>query len=671
MRLFGWLRRPPAEALPQPTPEALSAYHALFGAGPREAAPAKPVAKPAPVAVVAAPEPAPPPPPPSPPVVEIRPSPEDARFRTPPRLSVTDLPVKHVLIIGSCMSGIIKAYFGNVFPGVKVDHILYNHAGTLPPETPLPLEDYEFQLIMLALRTAMPEQLYFRLAHDDVAGHEAAFVQARERLIQMLHGALEYREKRPLMTFVTNYALPQQNSMGRLLPRYDLRNPVYFVEQLNRVIADEIAGMPNVHLVDIDQVSANFGRKYLQDDVMSLGTHNSVLNNYEHELDQQRIEKIAPPTGVYESRVAEFVHAVGFEIKAMHRTLRQVDQVKLVIVDLDDTMWRGVVAEEGIDRPGLTEGWPIGVAEALIYLKRRGVLLAIVSKNDEARIRELWPRIYGSRLELSDFASVKINWNPKADNVELILKETNLLPRSVVFVDDNPVERENVASAFPGIRLLGSTPYEVRRILLWSAETQVAQITAESARRTEMVQAQVERETTRSRLSRAEFLETLDVRIRLYAITDQTDPRFARALELVNKSNQFNTTGRRWTQDECQAAFGRDTVFWAFEVDDRFTSYGVVGVAIATRSEITQFVMSCRVIGLEVEIAAVGALVEEMVEPVTARFTATDANFLCKDLFARCGFVEAEGGWAKPAGMALPRPAHIRALERHGMTMAG
>ena len=108
-------------------------------------------------------------------------------------------------------------------------------------------------------------------------------------------GALAYHEKRPLITFVANYTLPQQNPMGRLLRScYDLRNPVYFVEQLNRVIADEIADLLNVHLLDIDQISANYGRKYIQDDVIWLTTHQSVISDYDAKFDANRIEVAAP-----------------------------------------------------------------------------------------------------------------------------------------------------------------------------------------------------------------------------------------------------------------------------------------------------------------------------------------------------------------------------------------
>src|SRR5207237_6903915 len=192
----------------------------------------------------------------------------------------------------------------------------------------------------------------------------------------------------------------------------------------------------------------------------------------------------------YPLSTQDFVGYAWGELIAMYRTVRQSDQVKLVLVDLDDTMWRGVAAEEGGAWAMAREGWPLGFAEALMFLKRRGILLGIVSKNDEERVRGIWRRIYGDLVRLEDFAVRKINWQPKADNVEAILAEVNLLPKSVVFIDDNPVERAGIEAAFPEMRVLGPNPYLWRRILLWSPETQVATITAESAARTAMVQQQ-------------------------------------------------------------------------------------------------------------------------------------------------------------------------------------
>jgi FkbH-like protein len=602
----------------------------------------------------------------APTVVATAPYPDDAKFRTPLSLAVKELPVRNILVIGSCLSGPVPLYMDRAFPTSKRDHILFNNAATLPEEPPSPLESYDFQLVMPSLREVIPERLYFGLSYSDLAGHQQAFDVARERLLQMLHGMLAYRTRRQLTTFVTNYMTQQQNAVGRLMPRYDLRNPIYFVEQLNRVIADEIADMPDVYLVDLDQIAANFGRRYIQDDVTAPGNHHSYASNVDHPYDQGRLKVPPKLSEMLPLRVPEFIVAIGYEVRALYRTIRQADQVKLIILDLDDTLWRGVVAEEGIDRPLVTEGWPIGFVEALVYAKKRGILLAIVSKNDEQRIRELWPRLYGGRLDLGDFASVQINWRSKSENVVQVLEDTNLLSKNVLFVDDNPVERSNVAEAFPDIRVIGDNPYELRRLILWSPELQVAQITNESIRRTEMVRAQVEREATRKRMSREEFLTSLDVRIAMFAIADVLDARFARSLELVNKSNQFNTTGERWTLEQVQKAFDTGMVMWALEVEDRFTDYGNVGVAIVQQGSIAQFVMSCRVIGLDVEVAVISELVGRR-GISRADYRATEANALCRDLYERCGFTTDGDGWACTSDSVRSRPPHVRDLRVEGL----
>ena len=172
---------------------------------------------------------------------------------------------------------------------------------------------------------------------------------------------------------------------------------------------------------------------------------------------------------------------------------------------------------------------------------------------------------------------------------------------------------------------------------------QVATVTAESGRRTEMVQAQVERESTRKRMSREEFIASLAIQLDIFAIDDVLHPRFARALELINKSNQFNTTGKRWTLEETKAAFAAGTCFHAFEVTDKFTAYGLVGVVIVSTDTIVQFVMSCRIIGLDVETRVLDHVVAEAqshgVTTVTAIYTPSEKNNLCADLFERAGFM--------------------------------
>jgi FkbH-like protein len=296
---------------------------------------------------------------------------------------------------------------------------------------------------------------------------------------------------------------------------------------------------------------------------------------------------------------------------------------------------------------------------------RRGILLAILSRNDERLVASIWERLYGGRLRMDDFAIRKINWRPKAENFEEILKQTNLLPRNTVYIDDNPVERAGIKAAFPDVRTFGPNPLVWRRVLLWSAETQVASITAESAARTEMMKAQVVREERRRQMSREDFLASLGVEMHIREVDGVEHPDFARTFELVNKSNQFNTTGKRWTGQEFRAAFAAGTRVFIFEVKDKFTSYGIVGIIVVHGVNISQFVMSCRVVGLEVEIAAIAHVLASIggaadAAEVTADLAETELNLLARDLWRRCGFrSNGAGRWLRSSTERLAPPPHI------------
>lgn len=511
-------------------------------------------------------------------------------------------------------------------------------------------------MVQIPLRSVLHENTYSHLDYQDITAYDDLFACSKGWLSRYLDIVLKWNESAGLLTFATNFLVPQQSPIGRLQPRNDIRSMVHFIERLNAFLYEEISRRKNVYLLDIDQLAASVGKRYIQDDSVLTLSHGSILSDAENTLDQARIQ---PPrrmsehyTGLIEGR-RTFFEMGWAELAAMYRTIRQIDSVKLVIFDLDDTLWRGVIAEDGQVTSDNIEGWPVGLMEAICFLKKRGMLVAITSKNNEDRITALWDRIVGGRLRLKDFASRKINWLPKSDNIMQIIKEVNVTPRSVVFVDDNPVEREVVKAAFPDIRVLGSHPYYLRRVLLWAPETQVSVITDESARRTEMVQAQIEREDARSNMSRDAFLQTLFVRIRFVDIRSTDHTAFARALELINKTNQYNTTGRHLSGPQCVNLFARGAVFHAFELRDKFSHYGLVGVAIVLGGHISQFVMSCRVLGLEAENALlthIGGLASGAgAREISADFVETELNALSGDLYKRNGFIiTEEGKWVLP-----------------------
>jgi FkbH-like protein len=383
--------------------------------------------------------------------------------------------------------------------------------------------------------------------------------------------------------------------------------------------------------------------------------HNAVMSNVDSEFDQQRLERPPQLSHLYESKVGLFVQEMLNELRASYTSIRALNQVKLVVTDLDDTLWRGLVGEGD----QLTnEGWPHGYAEALSFLSKRGVLVAAISKNDEDVVRKNWRSI----VPIKDFVALKVNWKDKVTNMQEILESVNLLPESVVYIDDNPVERANMNRAFPAMRVLGGHPYELRRILLWSPETQAPHLTDEALRKWEMVSRQIQRENLKRRVSREDFLNSLNVTVDARQILSASDPAFSRALELLNKTNQFNTTGKRWSQQEAAESLRRGVRWYCFACADTFTDYGIVSVVLVGDSVIQQIVLSCRVFGFEVENAILSVLAElENLRPtITVSFKATEKNQVALQSLRDMGFVDGDHGLSIASQRLGSLPKHIK-----------
>ena len=584
-----------------------------------------------------------------------------SRYRTPIDLQVTPDAPARFLVVGACLAQAFPDVATMMNPGYKGDFILLNNFDAFPELPPEQVEQYDFQIVHLPLRTILGSA-YFRLP-DDPARHEEFLRQTQDYLARYLAGVVKLNTGRKLLTFVLGFMVPQQNPLGRFQPRYDLRNVMHFIERLNGFLAGEVARLENAHFVDVDQISATVGKKYCQDDMVWSFTHGTTLSDGDHDHDLNRIE---PPVSMqqhYTARWLEFIEALLHEIFAMHRTLKQRDAVKLVAVDLDDTLWRGVAAEGTL---GVLEGWPMGFMETLLILKKRGVLLAIVSKNDESFIRSNWDRIVQGQIALEDFAVHKINFRTKAENLAEILREVNLRPQNAVLVDDNPVERAAVQTRLPGVRVLGSQLYYLKRILLWSAETQSPAITAESTRKTEMVHGQLQRESARKMLSQEEFLQTLELRVSVSVLRHTRDVRLSRALELFNKTNQFNTTGERYTLEQFHQFFTAGRELYVIEAQDRFTQYGLIGAAWLDGNCLSHMVRSCRALGLGIEDALLAGIATRLGRQNASRMVgilrATEANTACRTFYSRNGFAQLAGDpllWSRALSTPPAVPPHV------------
>ena len=584
-----------------------------------------------------------------------------SRYRTPTDLQVTPDSGLRFLVVGGCLAQAFPEVAAIINPAFKGDFILLNNFDSFAEIPPAQAEQYQFQIVHLPLRTILGSA-YFQLP-DDLARHEEFLQQTQDYLARYLSNVLKLNAERKLLTFVLGFMVPQQNPLGRFQPRYDLRNIMHFIERLNMFLAAEVAQRENAHFVDVDQVSSSIGKKSCQDDMVWSFTHGTTLSDGDHDHDLNRIQ---PPQSMqhhYAARWMEFFEALLHEVFAMYRTLQQQDPVKLVAVDLDDTLWRGVAAEGTL---GVLEGWPMGLLETLLYLKKRGILLAIISKNDEHFIRSNWNRIVQGQMALTDFAVHKINFRSKAENLAEILRELNLRPQNAVMVDDNPVERAAIQAGLPGVRVLGRHLYYLKRVLLWSSETQQRVITRESGRKTEMVHAQLQRESVRKTLSQEEFLQTLGLRLSLSVLHDTKDLNMNRALELFNKTNQFNTTGARYTLEQCHRNFAAGRRLHILQAEDRFTQYGLIGAAWVNHNCLEHIVLSCRALGLGIEDAFLAHLSHGLAQAsatlMLGQLQPTDANLACREFYSRNGFMQARDNsvlWSRPLALPLLLPPHI------------
>jgi FkbH-like protein len=588
-----------------------------------------------------------------------------ADFLFPKDLAVTPTAFDRVRLVGSCMTALYHEQFQIIAPATKFDYLVFNYAG----EVPAPDQSYDLQYVQIPLRSVLTDRVVWATQFSAPGFADDILATAKSVIDAMLDSALS--NSQGMLTFVSNFIVPQMSVATSLSARYTRFDLATIVRQLNDYLADCLHKYPNTWLADVNGIAESIGKQYILDDMINFYAHNGAFFRewvgYER---PSRIEPIPPMDHFYHSKRLDFAQAVWDQILALYRTCRQTDQVKAVIFDLDHTLWRGQLAEDF--RPGetnwpKTDGWPTGIWESVHHLRARGILVSLCSKNDEATVRRDWDNaVEPGFVKLDDFVSPKINWRPKSENILAICAEFNIKPKSVVFVDDNPVERAAVKAAIPGIRVIGSNPYLTRRILLWSPETQITTLTNESANREDMIRSQIVREEERKTLSREEFLASLDCRIAFIPIRDGNEPEFSRVIELVNKTNQFNTTGKRWPQAEVMEFLAAGGNITAFRVTDRFTAYGLVGVLFSRNDEIIQFVMSCRVLGMDVELFALSQVIlllraKRGPVPTHATLVETPDNSPCRDVFLRAGFTATTPQNFELLANKIPTtPAHVR-----------
>lgn len=324
---------------------------------------------------------------------------------------------------------------------------------------------------------------------------------------------------------------------------------------------------------------------------------------------------------------------------------------KVLVLDLDNTLWGGVVGEDGVGGIVLGDG-PAGEAFAefqtfLASLRARGLLLAVCSKNNPADARLPFEQHPEMRLRLDDLVAFEASWDTKPEALRRIAKQLDVGLDALVLVDDNPAEREIVRQMLPmvGVVELPAQPSGYAHAVASYPGLESAGLTEDDARRTERYHARrAAAELEDLATTREDFLASLAMTARLEALDDVN---LARVVQLVGKTNQLNLTGRRHGATDVLGLAARPgAVVWGLRVSDRFDDHGLVGVVVAVPAgadlRIDTFVLSCRVLGRTAERAMLDALLAHARTAGRARllgeFVPTDRNAPARPILAEAGF---------------------------------
>jgi len=324
---------------------------------------------------------------------------------------------------------------------------------------------------------------------------------------------------------------------------------------------------------------------------------------------------------------------------------------KVLALDLDNTLWGGVLGEdgpEGISCGGDGKGYAfLRFQKAVARLKANGILLAICSKNNESDVLSVFETHPDFHLRIKDFVTHRINWLPKAENLKSMADELNVNIDSFVFFDDSPFECEQVRQQLPMVDVIQAPgePADYIKALSEYRGFDIFRVTDEDRQRSKQYLDEAQRQTLRKQTTNlGEFYASLDMKVTVSQVNEKTLPR---AHQLIHKTNQFNLTTLRLDEGQLRTMLADPTYkLYIFQLSDRLGESGLIGLAILKADKktwkIENFLMSCRVIGRTVEFALMRFIVQEAAKArageIHARFIPSARNQVAANYLKDSGF---------------------------------
>lgn len=394
--------------------------------------------------------------------------------------------------------------------------------------------------------------------------------------------------------------------------------------QMNLRLAQSFGGSANIHLLNAQRWVKNSGKNAYSPKLWYMGK--IIFDN-------------------------EVFREATRDVKSVLNAVAGLSR-KLIVLDLDDILWGGVIGDLGWENIVLGGHDPLGEAyidfqKGLKSLVNRGILLGLVSKNEESVAVGAIKNHPEMILKIGDFAGWRINWKDKAKNILDLVSSLNLGLQSVVFIDDSPLERARVREALPQVLVPDwpAHPLLYKSFLLGLRCFDAVTFTQEDASRSKMYAQEADRRSLQAQVgSLDEWIKNLNIKV----VAEQLlETNLTRTAQLFNKTNQMNLATRRMSQDELLRwqGVGSRKIF-VFRVSDKFGDYGLTGITSLrmeeNKAEIVDFILSCRVMGRHVEETMLQVAVKYAVclevKQIYARYTPTEKNKPCLEFWKNSGF---------------------------------
>ena len=499
----------------------------------------------------------------------------------------------------------------------------------------------DITFLLVDTRTILGDTYYF--PYDISVLDRKKIVE--EKFLELKHLITSFKQTSKSKLIIANFSIPVYSSYGIYENKTEF-NLKKMIMELNAKLEDMVQKENSIFLYDFDGFMRKFGEAH-------------VFNYRQYFFGDVKV-------GI------DYLPYLGYELMGYVKAVLGLSK-KCIVVDLDNTLWGGVIGEDGFNGIKLgpyTQGRPfLELQKILLALNKRGIILAINSKNNyDDAIHVIREHPY-MLIKEDNFASIRINWEDKISNIQEIANELNIGLDSIVYLDDDPINREFMKTSLSQILTvdLPRDPSEYSLCVTNLNDFNLLQITEDDIKRSKMYNEEQQRKELQKNIPNLEnFLQKMNIKVLIKNGDDFAIPRIS---QLTLKTNQFNLTTKRYQEEEIKNMVNDKNFLVKYaQVSDKFGDNGITGICIVKKNDkewiIDSFLLSCRIMGRGVEEGILGHILEqakkEGVSKVVGQYIPTNKNKPCEDFYQKCGFEKDGEYWSFNLKNTIKIPNHLK-----------